>query len=259
MILALAGCSSGKKETASPSLPDTLEESVSGPLRTAENKKRDQYRHPLETLKFFGVEKDMTVVEIWPSGGWYTQILAPYLAEKGQYIIADPAADPKGYTTPRSKWLENHPEIAKTVKKVTFAPGKKIDLGQDNSADMVLTFRNVHNWLPVKNQEEAFNSFYKVLKPGGILGVVEHRANTKKPFKPESGYVPEKEVIKLAEQAGFKLAEKSNINANPKDTADHPEGVWTLPPALRLGDKNKEKYLEIGESDRMTLKFVKPE
>lgn len=248
LLVSFVGCATNSKK-----MPQTIKEAVSNPMRSSENILRDQYRHPVETLEFFGIQPDMTVIEVSPSRGWYTQILAPYLYEKGQYIMAEPETDPRGYTVPRNEWYEKYPHLKERSKKVVFQPGTKIDLGEPNSVDMVLTFRNIHNWFPAKNVEEAFKHFHKVLKPGGVLGVVEHRANPKNKFDPKSGYLPEKEVIRLAQKAGFKLAAKSEVNANPKDTAKHPHGVWTLPPSLRGGDK----YLEIGESDRMTLKFVK--
>lgn len=252
LLLSLVSCATNTKK-----MPQTIEEAATSTMRTPENTLRDQYRHPVETLTFFGLKPDMTVIEVSPSRGWYTQILAPYLSEKGQYIMAEPSTDPRGYAVPRNEWYEKHPDLKAKSKKVVFQPGTEINLGAENSADMVLTFRNIHNWLPNKNIEEAFKHFYKVLKPGGVLGVVEHRANPKMKFDPKSGYLHEKEVIRLAEKAGFKLAAKSEINANPKDTTNHPHGVWSLPPSLRGGDKDKEKYQAIGESDRMTLKFVK--
>lgn len=257
LLFSLMSCSSGpfKGDKFVPP-PATIEEAVNSNFRTPENQKRDVYRHPIETLTFFGLKPEMSVIEIWPSGGWYTEILAPYLSSKGTYIIADPATDPKGYTNPRKEWFENNPSVRSL--SVTFQPGENIALGTDNSVDMVLTFRNVHNWLPATNQQAAFDSFFKVLKPGGVLGVVEHRASTKVKFDPESGYVKEKDVIKMAKKAGFILVAKSEINANPKDKANYPDGVWTLPPRLKLGEVDKEKYLAIGESDRMTLKFAKP-
>lgn len=257
LLLASVSCSSQKKEVSEAQLPQTLSEAVASSFRSPENMKRDLYRHPLETLQFFGVEPHMTVVEIWPSGGWYTEILAPYLAQKGKYVIADPAADPNGYTNARKIWMEKHPEIKSKVMTSVFMPTGE-EIVPAGTADMVLTFRNVHNWLPVSSQENAFKVFFKALKPGGVLGVVEHRASSKVKFNPKSGYVKEAEVIRMAKLAGFVLKEKSEINANPKDSTNHPEGVWTLPPRLRLGEKDKDKYLAIGESDRMTLKFVKP-
>lgn len=257
-ISTLVSCTTSKKSREVIILPSSLTEAVNSTLRTPENQKRDIFRHPEETLNFFGITPEMTVVEIWPSGGWYTEILAPYLASKGKYIMADTASDPKEYTKPRTQWLEKYPSINKTVQTTVFSPGSETEIAPANSADLVLTFRNVHNWLPLESQEASFKVFFKALKPGGVLGVVEHRASTKTKFDPKSGYVQESEVIRMAKKAGFILKEKSQINANPKDSANHPEGVWTLPPRLRLGDKDKSKYLSIGESDRMTLKFVKP-
>jgi len=259
LMFTLASCSSSeKKKTTAAILPTSLTEAVQPHFRSDANRQRDSYRHPLETLSFFGVTPTMTVVEIWPSGGWYTEILAPYLAAQGKYIIADPEEDPKGYTKPRQEWLSQHQIISEKVSYATFQPPKKLELAPAGTVDMVLTFRNIHNWLPTKSQEQAFRTIFKALKPGGVLGVVEHRANPKVKFDPKSGYVPEKEVIRMAKKAGFMLEQKSEVNANPSDKANYPDGVWTLPPRLQLGDKDKDKYLAIGESDRMTLKFVKP-
>lgn len=251
LLLSLAGCATA------PKMPQTIEEASTHAMRTPHNTLRDQYRHPVETLNFFGIRPEMTVIEISPSRGWYTEILAPYLSEKGQYIMAEAETDPRGYTVPRKEWYKKHPDLLKKAKTVVFQPGSKIELGAPNSADMILTFRNLHNWLPTKNIEEAFKHFHQTLKPGGVLGVVEHRANPKNKFDAKSGYMHEKEVIRIAKKAGFKLAEKSEINANPKDSAKHPHGVWSLLPSLRGGEKDKAKYQAIGESDRMTLKFVK--
>lgn len=260
LMISLVSCSSSdKKKAPTPHpLPTSISEATNANFRTAANMKRDMYRHPSETLTFFGITPTMTVVEIWPSGGWYTEILAPYLAAQGKYIIADPESDPRGYTNPRKEWMASHPIIAEKVTMTTFQPPKKIELAPAGSVDMVLTFRNIHNWLPTKTQEEAFKTIFKALKPGGVLGVVEHRANTKIKFDSKSGYVKEAEVIRMAKKAGFKLEKKSEINANPNDKANHPDGVWTLPPRLRQGETKKSDYMAIGESDRMTLKFIKP-
>ncbi|WP_144395048.1 class I SAM-dependent methyltransferase [Pleionea sediminis] len=245
-----------------------IDKAIEGDHRSEENKQRDEYRNPKETLEFFGFKPDMTVVEIWPGGGWYTEILAPVLKEKGQYIAGnfDPESDVKYYTDSLAKFKKNFVSEKSrygNVKLSVFAPPGKVEIAEPGTADMVLTFRNVHNWYMRGGEEgltAAFEGFYKALKPGGVLGVVEHRLP--KGSDPEkqasSGYMLESWVIKWAEKAGFELAASSDINANPKDTADHPKGVWTLPPRLRLGEKDKEKYLSIGESDRMTLKFVKP-
>ena len=251
LLASLVSCASR------PHYPKTISEAVNSSFRSEDFRKRDQYRHPEQTLKFFDVQPHMTVVEVWPSGGWYTEILAPYLHAKGNLIIADPPSDPRGYTKRRQEWMKKHKDISEKITMTKFLPPDELTIAPAGTVDRVLTFRNVHNWLPTANQELAFKAFYQALKPGGILGVVEHRAS-KKVFDPKSGYVSQDEVIRLAKKAGLELIEASEINANPKDTTKHPEGVWTLPPALRLGDKDRAKYLEIGESDRMTLKFRKP-
>ncbi|MGR6874245.1 class I SAM-dependent methyltransferase [Pseudomonas sp. HK3] len=232
-------------------------------LRSSDNIARDQYRHPMQTLDFFEVKPHHKIVEIWPGGGWYSEILAPILSSEGTLIAAHfPIDSPVAFFSNSRKKFEarknEQPEFT-NIKMATFAPPNITNFAEKGSVDRVLTFRNVHNWMRNKGEQAAFNSFYKALKPGGILGVVEHRAP--KDFSIEkmiaSGYVTEAYVIALAEKAGFKLQAKSEVNANKKDTKEHPKGVWTLPPSLRLGEQNKQKYLNIGESDRMTLKFVK--
>ncbi|MBY0315217.1 MAG: methyltransferase domain-containing protein [Bdellovibrionales bacterium] len=255
------GCSSKPQAPAKVPMkaPASIEEAVASEYRSPEMKLRDQYRHPVETLKFFGVEPSMTVLEISPSAGWYTQILAPYLNTSGQYVAVQVPSSMSDYmkknNEARDGWLKAHSEITSKAKTVDFND----EIYPENSADMVLTFRNVHNWMSNGGEDKAFKSFYKALKPGGILGVVEHRADPKKKRDKsgKSGYVLEQDVIKMAYKAGFKLVGKSEINANPKDTKNYPEGVWTLPPVLRLKEKDREKYMAIGESDRMTLKFQK--
>lgn len=258
--LVFVGACSSKKGPLD--LPETIEEAVVSGYRTPENLKRDVYRHPVDTLKFFGLSPEMTVLEVSPGQGWYMEILAPLLAESGQYIMAMPVPDRPYFKTNEeliNAWRAKYPNVGQKMQTAVFSPPASIKFPADNSVDMVLTFRNVHNWMTVKGEKEAFQAFYKVLRPGGILGVVEHRANpTQEDPLAKSGYVREQDVIQLAAQAGFKLVGSSEINANPRDTKDHPEGVWTLPPSLKLGEKNKEKYLSIGESDRMTLKFMKP-
>jgi predicted methyltransferase len=244
-----------------PATPETIEDAVASPFRTESFKVRDIYRHPVETLNFFRVKPEMTVVEISPGNGWYLEILAPFLHDKGQYVMASrvPAPAP-GQPNAVADWSKKYPTVAKKIIDIGFDLSvSDLSLGAPASADMVLTFRNVHNWMSKNTQDIAFKSFFKVLKKGGILGVVEHRAFEKNtdPLA-KSGYVRESDVIKMAKKAGFRLLAKSEINANPKDTKDHPEGVWTLPPTLKLKDQDREKYLAIGESDRMTLKFIKP-
>lgn len=243
-----------------------IEQAVAAPTRSEANMARDQYRHPAETLRFFGIEPDMTVVEIWPGGGWYSEILGPLLAENGQLYLAMFSDTAKGpaYRARLNKALrdkiEANPEAYGDVKLTHLHIPGETDIAPASSADRVLTFRNVHNWLAADEADAVFAAFYKALKPGGMLGVVEHRAkpDTDLETMKKSGYVTEEKVIELAGNAGFELAEKSDVNANPNDTADHPEGVWTLPPSLRLGEEDRAKYEAIGESDRMTLLFKKP-
>ena len=243
---------------------------IAGEHRTSSYVERDTHRHPEETLKFFGIRQEMTVVEIWPgSGGYYTEILAPYLRFSGKLYAAqfDPESESNYYTSSREKFitkLEAQKDIYGAVTVTTFNPPKKLDIAPKESADLVLTFRNVHNWYMGDGKDArvkaAFRSFYKALKPGGVLGVVQHSLREEQPDEAmeKSGYMKEKYVIEMAESAGFKLIASSDINANAKDTTDHPKGVWTLPPTLSLKEQDRDKYLEIGESNRMTLKFVKP-
>lgn len=243
-----------------------LTQLANGEHRSAENIARNQYRHPVETLSFFGIRPDMTVVEISPGGGgWYTEILAPFLREKGKLVAAsyDTSSAVEYYRVNAAKYLDKlkaRPDLYDRVQVIEFGPPAKSALGSDDSADMVVTFRNVHNWVEAGTEAQVFAAMFKVLKKGGTLGVVEHRGKPDMVGKQwaEKGYVPEAETIRMAEAAGFKLVDKSEINANAKDTKDYPKGVWTLPPSLEEGDKDRAKYLAIGESDRMTLKFVKP-
>ena len=242
-----------------------LAAAVASEFRSEKNSARDDYRNPAETLAFLGIQADDTVIELWPGGGWYTEILAPYLAENGRYIggifETNPKEDTKRtqyYAKAGKKfetWLKDNKESVGKASTVTFQPPASVDLGIDNSADYVLTFRNLHNWAGQKQLENAFTASYKVLKDGGIFGVVEHRANPGMSF--DSGYMDQAEMVALAEKVGFTLVASSEVNANPKDTKDYAKGVWTLPPRLALEEQDKQKYLDIGESDRMTLKFVK--
>lgn len=255
----LIGCSSAPKAPPeappAPALPATIEEAVASTVyRSPENRARDQYRHPVATLEFFGVKPGMTVVEIAPGKGWYQEILAPLVVTQGRYVAAANAYG-EG-PPPTDAWQAKHPEVGAKITNVPL----KAPLVTPGTADVVLTFRNVHNWMAAGTAEANFRAFFDALKPGGVLGVEEHRASakSKKDPKAKSGYVREADVIAMARKAGFKLDAKSEINANPADTKNHPEGVWTLPPTLRLGDKDRDRYLAIGESDRMTLRFVKP-
>ena len=245
-----------------------LKKVIASKHRSDAQKTRDEFRHPQQTLEFFGVHPTMKLVEIWPGGGWYTDILAPFLKDKGHFVAAhfDPDSGVKYYTRSLDKFKKKvaaNQAVYGDFDITVFNPPKKVAMTQADSADMVLTFRNVHNWYmrgEDKSVKAAFAGMFKVLKPGGVLGVVEHRLPEDRDQKKakRSGYMKQSLVVKWATEAGFKLVAESDINANKKDTADHPEGVWTLPPSLRLGDKDKAKYQAIGESDRMTLKFVKP-
>jgi len=251
-------------QPAADSLAAKLDGVIAGDWRSEANKARDPYRHPKQTLEFFGVKPGDTLIEITPGGGWYAQILAPLMQGGGTYIAAVPkpknasgeAAQNKSALQTMFEGDAQHYGEAKTVEYDGAAPV----LGEPGSADAVLTFRNVHNWVVAQTAPAMFKAFFDVLKPGGTLGVVEHRAAAgADPDKiKDSGYLPQDMVIKLATDAGFKLEAQSEINANPKDTKDYEKGVWTLPPTLALKDQDREKYVAIGESDRMTLKFVKP-
>ncbi len=260
-FLALTPAVSQAEETPAPN--DRLTEVIAGDHRSAENKARDKYRNPYETLTFFGIKPDMTVVEIYPGRGWYTEILAPYLKGSGTLYAAEHPGDPSYEAVQKSleafdQKVKDAPELYGEVKRTKLT--KDGDIAPPGSADLVVTFRNVHSWMGSGTENEAFAAMFRALKPGGVLGVVQHRGDAKVAQDPKAGkgYVNEDYVIALAKKAGCELAEKSEINANPKDTKDYPKGVWTLPPSFRLGDEDREKYAAIGESDRMTLKFVRP-
>jgi predicted methyltransferase len=236
---------------------------LSAPHRTPGNVVRDVYRHPIETLTFFGVKDNSTIVEILPgSRGYYLELLAPYLKARGVYFAAnrDELAAPQ-YLADHKKFLERLKEDAALFEKVrvTKFNADRHEIAPAGSADLVLTFRNLHNWMERNEIDGALRAFHKALKPGGVLGVVDHRGRTdlSQEAQMKLGYVREDVAIKLIEKAGFKLAATSEVNANPKDTKDYPQGVWTLPPTYRLGDKDRARYQAIGESDRFTHRFVK--
>ncbi|AGY59958.1 class I SAM-dependent methyltransferase [Gloeobacter kilaueensis] len=270
-VVLLAGAvqiapSARAEQVASASTEQLLRAAIASPNRSEKARDRDRYRHPLETLTFLGLRPEMTVIELWPGGGWYTALLAPVLAERGKLIVTsfDPNGPKDSELTAMARSLNtklaSDPKTFGRVQTVVIAPPTNLTLGADSSADMVLTFRNIHNWAAENYDDKVFAAAFKVLKSGGIFGVEEHRARAGVPeaASVRSGYMPEDYVIKKVEAAGFKFVAKSEINANPKDTKDYPGGVWSLPPTLTLGEKNRDKYLAIGESDRMTLKFVKP-
>lgn len=242
-----------------PAANPALVKAVAASTRSPADMARDKYRHPVETLKFFGVKPTDTVVEIWPSGGWYTEILAPYLAGHGTLYAAGP--NEKGLATVKAKQAAA-PAAYRAVKYALFPTSQAASGVPAGSADVVLTFRNVHNWRFGESDQTqaAFDQMFAMLKPGGTLGIVEHRLpeQSGKVEEARSGYMKRSSVIAFAAKAGFKLAGESAVNANPKDTHDYPKGVWTLPPTYTEGDADRARYAAIGESDRMTLKFVKP-
>ncbi|HJS22233.1 MAG TPA: hypothetical protein VJ764_06210 [Steroidobacteraceae bacterium] len=271
LVSVLVACATAKPG-ADSALPQTdaatgaaIDAALAGSHRSAANKARDVYRHPKQTLTFFGLRQDMTVVELWPgAGGWYTEVLAPILKDRGTLYAAhiDPVDAPQGGRDGLKAYqdkLAANPQLYGKVK-VTVLWNKGADIAPPSSADMVVTFRNVHNWMGREWAPQAFAAAYKALKPGGVFGVEEHRGNPAVPQDPKAanGYVNEDYAIKMIEAAGFKLVDRSEINANPKDTKDYEKGVWTLPPNYRMGDVDRAKYAAIGESDRFTLRFVKP-
>jgi len=247
-------------------IADLLDEVIDAPHRSEENRARDRYRHPKETLLFFGLRENMTVVEISPATGWYTEILAPILKRQGKFLASPPALTADTPEPLKRRDAAYKAMVAADAKlyggtTITNFDLQKPVFGTAGNADMVLTFRNVHNWAKAGTADAMFQAFHTALKTGGVLGVVEHRARPGTSFQRQidSGYMTEAYVIETATRAGFKLVASSDINYNPKDTTDHPGGVWNLPPNLRgVAEKDKAKYLAIGESDRMTLKFVKP-
>jgi predicted methyltransferase len=259
----LLAASTNNALAVEPFAADGLDKIMAGDHRSEANRERDAFRHPKETLAFFGVKPDSTVIETFPGAGWYTELLAPYLRDKGRLIIAYPAESVRGIKSYQEK-LAAKPNVYDKVKIVRIGSPSALDIRPDGAngggADFVLTFRNVHNWIDDDNVDAFMKSFYDALKPGGVLGLVEHRAKPGSKLKQaiDLGYVTEEYVIKHALMAGFKLDAKSEINANPKDTKDYKSGVWTLPPSFADKEVDRAKYQAIGESDRMTLRFVKP-
>ncbi len=261
----LTGLASPQAATDDATMQD-LKSIVASDYRAAANVARDGWRHPLEVLTFFGVQRDMTVVELWPgSGRYYTEILAPLLLDRGVYFAANFDINEKSFEAagPIKYFADKNAERPDLYDKmiVTAFSDTVPTIAPPNSADMVVTFRNIHNFTINGYVEDFFAAMYRALKPGGILGVVEHRGNPEVPQDPRgmNGYINQDYAIQLAEAAGFVFEDASEINANPKDIKDYPEGVWTLPPTSRLKDTpENETYLAIGESDRMTLRFRKP-
>jgi predicted methyltransferase len=258
--IILTGCAT--TPATDPATNAALDTVLRGEHRAPEHRARDIYRHPKETLEFFGIRQDMTVVEVWPGAGWYTEILAPLLKDRGQLYSAllDPAAGEYAKRTVETykEKLRMRPDLyGKVIMTTLAAPPAKNEIAPAGSADLVLTFRNLHNWMMFGWERDALAAMHAALKPGGVLGVVAHRGDPKLPQDPKaaSGYVNEEYAIRMIEAAGFQLVGRSEINANPKDTKAYEKGVWTLPPGFADGDA--ERYKQIGESDRFTLKFVK--
>jgi predicted methyltransferase len=262
LFFIVVSCSQFRKHE-DPAIPGSLEEAVESSARAEENTERDEFQHPKATLEYFGIKPAMTVVEISPGAGYYTEILAPYLAREGQYVMAIPRIpqNPPPFLIENEKKLQDillrQQEVKAKTKFIPFEPLDKRNRIKKDYVDLVLVFGHVHNWIAKNETAVSLKFCHDILKKGGTLGIVQHRIKAGKKRVPKSGYMYEKEVINLVTKAGFKLVGKSEINANPRDTADYPEGVWVLPPTYRLGEEDRDKYEDIGESDRMTLKFVK--
>ena len=263
LALLLAACagtptSSSEERAVMPATDAALLAAVADPGRDAAQRARDRYRHPAETLAFFGLTPTDTVIEISPGSGWYSAILAPYLRDAGRYIAATATPAPGRSNALRAVFAADPARYGRAT--LVEYDGKAPSLGAPASADAVLTFRNVHNWVAAGSADAYFQAFFAALKPGGTLGVVDHRAKpgTDLETMKKSGYLTEAVVVDLATRAGFVLDARSEVNANPADSADHPNGVWTLPPTNRHDATDAEKYRAIGESDRMTLRFRKP-
>lgn len=267
MLVVMIGCSTRVFAAAPVSFDDALTKALSGPQRTDKERARDVYRHPRETLEFFNVKPTDRVVEIEPGGGWYLAILAPYLMQNGSYLAVPyvsgsekSRAEEEEDRSLLQKRLQSDAAVFGQASVGTLTQGHVLGVGPPGSADVVLTFRNLHNWVADGHLDDNLHAFFEILKPGGTLGVEDHRARPDTPLDGmiKSGYVTEDFVIEHAKAAGFVLEASSPINNNPKDTKDYADGVWALPPTLRGGNTDRERYVAIGESDRMTLRFRKP-
>jgi predicted methyltransferase len=271
LLLLILPLARAPAQTLDAATAAALDAAIQGTHRGDANRARDRYRHPRETLEFFGLRSDMTVIEIWPAFGWYTDVIAPVLKDNGKLYAAQYGPEPSfEYQTReldlfRDK-LARYPDLYGEVTITALQFPDRLEIAPPGSADLVVTFRNAHNWFdagygPPNSPQLAFQTFYDALKPGGVLGIVDHRWPDPATEDPDAGngYLSEERVIALAEAAGFEFAGRSDINRNPLDTHDHPAGVWALPPDLALGERDRAKYVEIGESDRFTLKFVRPQ
>lgn len=268
VVSFLVSCAS-PSHRSDPATTAALKQILASKHRSAANTARDAYLHPEGTLEFFGIRRDMTVVEVWPDGGWYTEILAPLLRDKGMLYAAqmDPAAGTyvrstvDAYRQKLSSRPDLYDKVVVTALGAPGADGKIPPIAPAGSADAVLTLDSLHNWMMAGWEQQALSAIREALKPGGVLGIVEHRGDPKVPQDPKaaSGYVNESYAIEMIEKAGFKLVARSEVNANPRDAKNYEQGVWVLPPTYALGDKDRARYTAIGESDRFTLKFAKVE
>jgi len=262
LAVAVAASAAPPAPPATPAADPALVAAVASPAREPRFVARDAARHPVEELTFFGLKPTQTVVELWPGGGYWTEILGPYVAKQGHYYVALPlpgnAEEDAGVARWRSRVAAQQGRLGDIVE-TTLGPGH-FEIAPAGSADLVLTFRNIHNWMEAGYADDVLAACYKALKPGGVLGVEGHRGRTDQPQDPKasSGYVREDYAIALAKKAGFEFVGSSEIDANAKDTKDWVDGVWTLPPTLSQGDKDRERYLAVGEADNFLLKFRKP-
>ena len=265
VFLGFAGTVVPVQAASGPDAATALDAALSGAHRSVAHQARDRFRHPKETLLFFGLQPDMRVLEILPGRGWYTEILAPVLREQGRLTVASFGADHendylRNLHIDFVRHLSARPDLYDRVRQGLFRDRQALlpDVA-DATQDMVLTFRNTHNWIRFGGIETVYQGIHRVLRPGGILGIVQHRAapGSDVAEAAQQGYVPEQWLVHLLERLGFRLSGRADINANPKDSRDYPEGVWTLPPTFRLQEQDRGKYAAIGESDRMTLKFTK--
>ncbi|MEN1728125.1 MAG: methyltransferase [Pseudomonadota bacterium] len=262
-LIQITGLAMALGLSAQVSAEIPLEQAANGDHRPAEWVARNSQRHPVETLSFFGLEPGMTVVELSPSGGWYASVIAPFVASEGQYVAAhwdmEQETIPDFYRDAYQAFTERFAdeETYGEIEIVPFNPPATASLGEAGSADMVLSFRNVHGWNNNDILDDVLVSAHEVLKRGGVLGIVGHRLPEDREGDPTPGYLKQSFIVAMAESHGFALEAASDVNANPADTADHPSGVWSLPPSLRDGEETADQFRAIGESDRFTLKFVK--